>query len=57
MRLIDLSDFKREPIENHTSKGNQPKWRIKDMMETLGYNDLIYGWDMNHYLNLLFLNC
>ena len=28
MQTIDLTDIKKEKIENHTSKGNQPKWHI-----------------------------
>lgn len=28
MQKIDLTDIKKERIENHTSKGNQPKWHI-----------------------------
>ena len=28
MQKIDLTDIKKEKIENHTSKGNQPKWHI-----------------------------
>ncbi len=30
MQVIDLTKIEKEKIENHTSKGNQPKWRIKD---------------------------
>lgn len=28
MQKIDLTNIKKEKIENHTSKGNQPKWRV-----------------------------
>lgn len=28
MQTIDLTNVKKEKIENHTSKGNQPKWHI-----------------------------
>ncbi|MBQ3545436.1 MAG: hypothetical protein IJA34_10710 [Lachnospiraceae bacterium] len=28
MQTIDLTNIKKEKIENHTSKGNQPKWHI-----------------------------
>ena len=28
MQIIDLTNVKKEKIENHTSKGNQPKWHI-----------------------------
>ena len=28
MQIIDLTTIKKEKIENHTSKGNQPKWHI-----------------------------
>ena len=30
MRVIDLTEMEKEEIKNHTSKGNQPKWHIKD---------------------------
>lgn len=43
MQLIDLTKIKREPIENRTSKGNQPKWRIKDIWykaDCMGYESL-----------------
>lgn len=29
MQVIDLTVVKKEKIENHTSKGNQPKWHIE----------------------------
>ena len=28
MQTIDLTNIKKEKIENHTSKGNQPKWHL-----------------------------
>ena len=28
MQTIDLTNIKKEKIENHTSKGNQPKWHV-----------------------------
>ena len=30
MQVIDLTEMEKEEIKNHTSKGNQPKWHIKD---------------------------
>lgn len=30
MQVIDLTNIEKEKIENHTSKGNQPKWHIEN---------------------------
>ena len=30
MQVIDLTEIEKENIEKHTSKGNQPKWHIKN---------------------------
>lgn len=43
MKLIDLTNVEKEPINNHTSKGNQPKWHIKDRWykaDHMGYEAL-----------------
>lgn len=43
MQKIDLTDIKKEKIENHTSKGNQPKWRIDNKWykaDHMGYEAL-----------------
>ncbi len=43
MKIIDLTDIKKEKIENHTSKGNQPKWHIADKWykaDHMGYEAL-----------------
>lgn len=43
MRVIDLTEIQKEKIENHTSKGNQPKWHIKDKWykaDHMGYEAL-----------------
>ena len=43
MQVIDLNEIEKEKIENHTSKGNQPKWHIKDKWykaDHMGYEAL-----------------
>lgn len=43
MQKIDLTDIKKEIIENHTSKGNQPKWYIHNKWykaDHMGYEAL-----------------
>ncbi len=43
MQIIDLTDIKKEKIENHTSKGNQPKWHIDNKWykaDHMGYEAL-----------------
>lgn len=43
MRTIDLTSIKKEKIESHTSKGNQPKWHIGDIWykaDHMGYEAL-----------------
>lgn len=43
MQVIDLTNIKKEKIENHTSKGNQPKWHIGDKWykaDHMGYESL-----------------
>ena len=43
MQAIDLINIKKEKIENHTSKGNQPKWHIGDKWykaDHMGYEAL-----------------
>lgn len=43
MKLIDLTSIEKEPINNHTSKGNQPKWHIKNdwyKADHMGYEAL-----------------
>jgi hypothetical protein len=43
MKLIDLTNVPKEPINNHTSKGNQPKWLIKNKWykaDHMGYEGL-----------------
>lgn len=43
MQAIDLTNIKKEKIENHTSKGNQPKWHISDKWykaDHMGYEAL-----------------
>ena len=43
MKKIDLRNIPKEKIENHTSKGNQPKWHIKDFWykaDHMGYESL-----------------
>ena len=43
MQKIDLTDIKKEKIENHTSKGNQPKWHINNKWykaDHMGYEAL-----------------
>lgn len=43
MEFIDLTKFEKEPINNHTSKGNQPKWNIGDnwyKADHMGYEAL-----------------
>ena len=43
MEFIDLTKFEKEPINNHTSKGNQPKWHIGDnwyKADHMGYEAL-----------------
>ncbi len=43
MQIIDLTAVKKEHIENHTSKGNQPKWHIGDKWykaDHMGYEAL-----------------
>lgn len=43
MQVIDLTKIEKEKIENHTSKGNQPKWHIKDKWykaDHMGYEAL-----------------
>ena len=31
MRRVDLNTVRPEPIQGHTSKGDQPKWHVRDM--------------------------
>lgn len=43
MQVIDLTNIEKEKIENHTSKGNQPKWHIGDKWykaDHMGYESL-----------------
>ena len=43
MQTFDLTDIKKEKIENHTSKGNQPKWHIDNKWykaDHMGYEAL-----------------
>ncbi len=43
MQTIDLTTVKKEKIENHTSKGNQPKWHIGEKWykaDHMGYEAL-----------------
>ena len=43
MQVIDLTNIKKEKIQNHTSKGNQPKWHIGDKWykaDHMGYEAL-----------------
>lgn len=43
MQTIDLTNIKKEKIENHTSKGNQPKWHVNDKWykaDHMGYEAL-----------------
>ena len=43
MQRIDLTGINKEKIENHTSKGNQPKWHIADKWykaDHMGYEAL-----------------
>ena len=43
MQVIDLTEMEKEEIKNHTSKGNQPKWHIKDKWykaDHMGYEAL-----------------
>ncbi len=43
MQIIDLIGINKEKIENHTSKGNQPKWHIADKWykaDHMGYEAL-----------------
>ena len=43
MQVIDLTEIEKEKIENHTSKGNQPKWHIKNKWykaDHMGYEAL-----------------
>ena len=43
MQTIDLNNLKKEKIENHTSKGNQPKWHIDNKWykaDHMGYEAL-----------------
>lgn len=43
MQTIDLTSIKKEKIENHTSKGNQPKWHLSDKWykaDHMGYEAL-----------------
>lgn len=43
MERIDLSKVNREVVEGHTSKGNQPKWRVGDVWykaDHMGYEAL-----------------
>ena len=43
MKVIDLRNIPKEPIYNHTSKGNQPKWHIDDLWykaDHMGYEAL-----------------
>ena len=43
MQKIDLNNIEKEKIENHTSKGNQPKWHIADKWykaDHMGYEAL-----------------
>lgn len=44
MQAIDLTNIKKEKIENHTSKGNQPKWHIGNKWykaDHMGYEALV----------------
>lgn len=43
MQRIDLTGIEKEPVTNHTSKGNQPKWHIGDLWykaDHMGYEAL-----------------
>ena len=43
MEVVDLTEIKREPIENRSSKGNQPKWFIDGVWykaDHMGYEAL-----------------
>ena len=43
MQIIDLTNIKKEKIENHTSKGNQPKWHLSNKWykaDHMGYEAL-----------------
>lgn len=43
MQVIDLTNIEKEKIENHTSKGNQPKWHIENKWykaDHMGYEAL-----------------
>lgn len=43
MQAIDLTNIEKEKIENHTSKGNQPKWHIENKWykaDHMGYEAL-----------------
>lgn len=31
MMRVDLTQYENEPISGHTSKGDQPKWHVKDV--------------------------
>ena len=43
MKIVELSNIKKEIIDNHTSKGNQPKWNIDNnwyKADHMGYESL-----------------
>ena len=51
----DTEEYVFDPVlKRSTERANLPNVAIvlqpQSQMETLGYNDLIYGWDMNRYL-------
>ena len=33
MQIIDFTNIKKQVTENHTSKGNQPKWHIENKIK------------------------
>ena len=54
MTKVDLTQYENEPIGGHTSKGDQPKWRIGDdwyKADHMGYetlSEVIVSWMLEH---------
>ena len=54
MVKADLTQYEKEPIRGHTSKGDQPKWHVGDdwyKADHMGYealSEVIVSWMLEH---------